>query len=197
MSMIDGRTIDGRTIEQIMADKDVNSQEKFKTLWEYYFPRLLVYTRSFRALSDSEPEDIVSDILFKIFKNLHAYNQVYSLSTWVYNIAKNYLIDLYRKNKRNAKPVSINEIDEQDIIDHRGHGNVDDKAIEKDAVEKCRQCIKSLSGKEQRIIFLKYYEGLNSKEIALIEDMSHNTVRQRLMSIRSYIKKLLGEDYEY
>jgi DNA-directed RNA polymerase specialized sigma24 family protein len=42
-----------------------------------------------------------------------------------------------------------------------------------------------------------HYEGFNSKEIALIEGMSHNTVRQRLMTIRSYIKKILGEDYEY
>jgi RNA polymerase sigma-70 factor (ECF subfamily) len=184
-------------IEQMITDKNINSQEKFKTLWEYYFPRLLVYTKSFKSLSYFEPNDIVSDILFKIFKNLHTYNQIYSLSTWVYNIARNYLIDLYRKNKRDAITVSINEIDEQDIIDHRRHINVDDNAIEKDTVEKCRRCIKLLNGKDQRIIFLRYYEGLNSKEIALIEGMSHNTVRQRLMTIRSYIKKLLGEDYEY
>lgn len=191
------RVMDGHQIEQIITDKNIDSQEKFKTLWEYYYPRLLVYTRSFKGLSNFDPKDIVSDILFKMFKNLHKYNQLYSLSTWVYNIARNHLIDLYRKNKRNALAVSIDEINEQDMIDYREHVNADDKAIEEDAVEKCRQCIKSLNEKEQRIIFLKYYEGLNSKEIALIEGMSHNTVRQRLMTIRSYIKKLLGENYEY
>jgi RNA polymerase sigma-70 factor (ECF subfamily) len=189
--------IDGRRIEQIIADKNIDTQEKFKTLWEYYYPRLLVYTRSFKGLSNFDPKDIVSDILFRVFKNLHKYNQIYSLSTWVYNMAKNHLIDLYRKNKRNATAISIDEINEQDIINYRAHINIVDKAIEKDTVEKCRQCIKSLNEKEQRIIFLKYYEGLNSKEIALIEGMSHNTVRQRLMTIRAYIKNLLGDDYEY
>jgi RNA polymerase sigma-70 factor (ECF subfamily) len=189
--------IDGHQIEQIIADKNIDAQERFKKLWEYYFPRLLVYTKSFKGLSDYEPKDIVSDILFRIFKNLHKYNQIYSLSTWVYNIAKNYLIDLYRKNKRNGMAISINKISEQDIIDHSATINAADKAIENDTIEKCKQCIKLLNEKDQRIIFLKYYEGLNSKEIALIEGISHNTVRQRLMTIRSYIKKLLGEDYEY
>jgi RNA polymerase sigma-70 factor (ECF subfamily) len=190
------RVIDGHQLEQIITDKDIDSQEKFKTLWEYYYPRLLVYTSSFKGLSNFEPNDVVSDILFRIFENLHKYNQLYSLSTWVYNIARNYLIDLYRKNKKNARVISINEINEQDIIDHREYNHIVNKVIEKDSIEKCRQCIKSLNEKDQRIIFLKYYEGLNSKEIALIEDMSHNTVRQRLMAIRSYIKKLLGKDYE-
>jgi DNA-directed RNA polymerase specialized sigma24 family protein len=44
--------------------------------------------------------------------------------------------------------------------------------------------------------FPKYYEGLNSKEIALIEGLSHNTVRQRLMTIRLQLRKLLGDAYE-
>jgi RNA polymerase sigma-70 factor (ECF subfamily) len=191
------RVVDGRRLEQIIVDKTIDPQEKFETLWEYYHPRLLLYTRSFKGLSDFEPKDIVADILSGIFKNLHKYNQIYSLSTWVYNIARNYLIDLYRKNKRNAAAISIHEINWQDIIDPREHGNIVDKVIERDTVEECRQCIKSLNEKEQRMIFLRYYEGLSSKEIALIEGMSHNAVRKRLMNIRLYIKKLLGEDYEY
>lgn len=191
------RVIEGRQVERIIRDKNIDPQEKFKALWEYYFPRLLMYTKSFKALGDFDPQDMVPDILFKVFKNLHKYNQIYSLSTWVYNIAKNYLIDRYRKNKRNVLTISINEIDGQDIVDQREYSNVAGKAAKKDTIERCRQCIKSLKEKDQRIIFLKYYEGLNSREIALIEGISHNTVRQRLMTIRAYIKKLLGDDYEY
>ncbi|MDR1030262.1 MAG: sigma-70 family RNA polymerase sigma factor [Treponema sp.] len=183
-------------MEQIITDGHIDSQEKFEILWEYYYPHLLVYTGSFKGLSNIDPKDIVSDILFKVFNNLHKYNRRYSLSTWVYNIAKNHLIDAYRKSKRSTRTVSIDEIAEQDIIDQRRDNNIVDKVIEKDSIEKCRLCIKSLNKKDQRMIFLKYYEGLNSKEIALIEGLSHNTVRKRLMTIRLHIKKLLGDDYE-
>jgi RNA polymerase sigma-70 factor (ECF subfamily) len=187
------QTPDNRRIEELTADAHIDSREKFKTLWEYYYPRLLLYTGSFKGLP-VEPGDIVQDILLKVFNNLHTYNRLYSLSTWVYNIAKNCLIDAYRKNKRNIRTVSIDEVNEQDILDKGGA--IVNKVIEKDSIEECRQCIKSLSKKDQRLIFLKYYEGLNSKEIARIEGVSHNTVRQRLMIIRQHIRKQLGEDYE-
>jgi RNA polymerase sigma-70 factor (ECF subfamily) len=189
------QAIDGRKVEHIVTDTHIHSGGKFKILWEYYYPRLLVYTGSFKGLSGFEPKDLVSDILIRVYNNLHKYNRLYSLSTWVYNIARNYLIDVYRKNKTNIRAVSIDEIDEQEIIDRTEHDNIVDRIIKKDDIEKCRVCIKSLNKKDQRIIFLKYYEGLNSKEIALIEGISHNTVRQRLMTIRSHIRKLLGEDH--
>jgi RNA polymerase sigma-70 factor (ECF subfamily) len=186
---------DSRRIEEIMADERIDFREKYKKLWEYYYPRLLLYTGSFKGLP-VEPKDIVQDILLKVFNNLHTYNRLYSLSTWVYNIARNCLIDMYRKNKRNIRVVSIDEVNEQDIPDKGEHNTIVDKVIEKDSIEECRLCIKSLSKRDQRLIFLKYYEGLNSREIALIEGMSRTTVRQRLMTIRLHMKKQLGEDYE-
>jgi RNA polymerase sigma-70 factor (ECF subfamily) len=183
-------------MEQMITDGHIDSREKFKLLWEYYYPRLLVYTGSFKGSSHDDPKDVVSDILFKAFNNLHKYNRTYSLSTWVYNIAKNHLIDVYRKNKKSGRMVSLDEVAERDMIDKGTDNTIVDQVIENDSIEKCRLCIKSLHKKDQRLIFLKYYEGLNSKEIALIEGVSHNTVRQRLMAIRLRIKKLLGEDYE-
>jgi RNA polymerase sigma factor (sigma-70 family) len=91
--------------------------------------------------------------------------------------------------------VSDEEINEQ-VISAREQDNFVDRIIQKDIAEKCRQCIESLNEKDKRLVFLKYYEGLNSKEISLIEGISHNTIRQRLMIVKSRIKKLLGDDYE-
>ncbi|MDR1250096.1 MAG: sigma-70 family RNA polymerase sigma factor [Treponema sp.] len=188
--------IDGSRVEQIITDERIDLQEKFEALWQYYYPRLLVYTGSFKGLQNVDPKDMVSDILFKVLSSLHTYKRIYSLSTWVYNIAKNHAIDAYRKNKNSAGTISLDKIAEQDMVDRRENNSIIDKVIENDSIEKCRICIKSLDKKDQRLIFLKYYEGLNAKEIALIEGVSHNTVRQRLMTVRRRLKKLLGEDYE-
>jgi RNA polymerase sigma-70 factor (ECF subfamily) len=187
--------IDGYKLQQMILDNNVDSQEKFKYLWEYYYPRLLMYIKFFKKISNSEHDDIVSDILLKIFNNLHKYNQIYSLSTWVYNIAKNYILDLCRKTNKLSIVISNEEIDEQ-VISIGEQDNFVDKIIQKDIANKCRQCIELLNEKDKRLVFLKYYEGLNSKEIALIDGISHNTIRQRLMVVKSRIKKLLGDDYE-
>ncbi|MDR1219350.1 MAG: hypothetical protein LBK73_07060, partial [Treponema sp.] len=65
-----------------------------------------------------------------------------------------------------------------------------------DIAEECRRCIESLHEKYKRLVFLRYYEGLNSKEIAVIEGAPQSTIRQRLMAVRSRLKKLLEDYYE-
>jgi RNA polymerase sigma-70 factor (ECF subfamily) len=188
-------TVDGNQLKLYILDKDRNLQDKFKDLWEYYFPRLLVYIASFKGILPHEYNDIVSEVLLIIFKKLERYNQKYSLSTWVYTIAKNHFIDVLRKSK-NTSLVPIDLIDEQYVVNHTEQKNVIDMIIEQDVVDKCRQIIKSLKERDKRLIFLKYYEGLNSKEIALIEGIPASTVRQRLMIIKSYIKERIGDCYE-
>jgi RNA polymerase sigma-70 factor (ECF subfamily) len=187
-------TIDGNQLRLYILDKDRNSQDKFKALWEYYFPRLLVYIASFKGILPHEYNDIVSEVLLTVFKKLEQYNPKYSLSTWVYTIAKNHFIDLLRKSK-NTNTVPIDLIAEQHIVNHTGQKHVIDIIIEQDMIDKCQQIIKGLKERDKRLIFLKYYEGLNSKEIALIEGIPASTVRQRLMIIKSYIKERIGGCY--
>jgi RNA polymerase sigma-70 factor (ECF subfamily) len=188
--------MDRYELEQKILDSKVDPQEKYQFLWEYYYPRLLIYMKSFKKIPDAERADVVSDILLKVFNNLQKYNRLYSLSTWVYNIAKNYALDLYRKINKSPQIVSDGKIDEQAVCD-KEQNDFAGAIAQKDAAEKCRQCINSLNKKDRRIVFLRYYEGLNAKEISLIEGISHNAIRQRLRAVKSRIKKLLGDDYEY
>jgi RNA polymerase sigma-70 factor (ECF subfamily) len=159
-------TIDGNQLRLSILDKDRNPQDKFKDLWEYYFPRLLVYIASFKGIPPHEYNDIVSEILLTVFKKIERYNPKYALSTWVYAIAKNHFIDALRKSK-NTNMVPIDLIDEQRTVNHTEQKNVIDIIIEQEAVDKCRQIIKTLKERDKRLIFLKFYEGLNSKEIAI------------------------------
>jgi predicted choloylglycine hydrolase len=73
--------MDRHEVEQKIFDKNIDSREKCKDMWEYYYPRLLIYIKSFKKILDAEQHDVVSDILLKVFNNLHKYNQLYSLST--------------------------------------------------------------------------------------------------------------------
>jgi RNA polymerase sigma-70 factor (ECF subfamily) len=188
--------MDRLELEQRILDKTIDPLEKYKDLWEYYRPRLLIYIKSFKKIPSSEHTDVVSDILLKTFNNLHKYNQLYSLSTWVYNIAKNYALDLYRKTSASLPAFSDDKIDEQ-TVKAGEQDSIVDAIIQNDIIEKCRKCIETLNEKDKRLVFLRYYEGLNSREISLVEGISRSAVRRRLMVIKSHIKKLLGDDYGY
>jgi RNA polymerase sigma-70 factor (ECF subfamily) len=188
--------VDGHQLKLYILDKNRNSQDKFKDLWEYYFPRLSIYITSFKGILPSEYNDIVSEVLLTIFRKIECYNPEYSLSTWVYNIAKNYFIDVIRKSK-NSNNVPIDSIEEQYVVNDTKQMNIIDTVIEQDMVDKCRHIIKSLKERDKRLIFLKFYEGLNSKEIALLEGIPASTVRQRLMVVKSYIKENIGDGYAH
>jgi RNA polymerase sigma factor (sigma-70 family) len=83
--------IDGYQIKLKSKGNKEDAQEAFKELWEYYYPRLLIYISSFKKIPSSEYDDITSEILIRAFKNIEKYNGIYSLSTWVYTIAKKLL----------------------------------------------------------------------------------------------------------
>ncbi|MDR2792084.1 MAG: sigma-70 family RNA polymerase sigma factor [Treponema sp.] len=183
--------IDGTLLRKKALGGREEARDAFKELWEYFYPRLLVYIASFKRLPASEHEDIVSDALIKAFNALETYNGMYSLSTWVYAIARNYFVDAIRKSK-NMTPVSIEAIDGQNLVNYNNQKSVIDDIIDKEAVNACKRIIDTLNEKDKRLIFLKYFEELNSREIGLIEGMSPNTVRWRIAAIKSYIATHIG-----
>jgi RNA polymerase sigma-70 factor (ECF subfamily) len=186
--------IDENQLRLCILDKNGDPQDKFKGLWERYFPRLLIYIASFKGIAPSEYNDIVSEVLLAIFKKIERYNPDYALSTWVYAIARNHFIDRLRKLK-NSNDVPLDSAAEQYAAGHIEQKNVVDAIIEQDMVDTCQGIIKKFKKQDQRLIFLKYYEGLNSREIARVEGIPASTVRQRLMMIRSCIKEHIGDCY--
>jgi RNA polymerase sigma-70 factor (ECF subfamily) len=188
-------SIDGYQIKLKSQGNKEDAQEAFKELWEYYYPRLLIYISSFKKISTSEYDDIISEILIRAFKNIKKYNGIYSLSTWVYTIAKNYCIDVIRKLKYTTS-IPIETLDKQKLIKYDIQKSIADDIIEKENLHNCIQAINTLTEKDKRIVFLKYIEGLNSKEIGLLEGISPNTIRWRLAVIKSYIAKKIGGNYE-
>ncbi|MDR1232355.1 MAG: sigma-70 family RNA polymerase sigma factor [Spirochaetaceae bacterium] len=171
--------------------KDTEDRVTPNELWEHYYPRLRVFVASFAKLPSAEHEDLVSEILVKAITKLDTYKQTYSLSTWIYNIAKNHCIDAVRKTGRAyaTPPETLDKhaADQPDVIDD---------IIAREELDTCKRAIDSLKERDRRLVFLKYYEGLNSKEIALLEGINANTVRQRLMVIKAYVKKVMEDDYE-
>ena len=74
------------------------TKEEFICLYEEFFPK--IYNSVYYRVNDATTaEDIVSQIFLKILKNKDQYSsEKAKLSTWIYTIAHNCLIDFYRKN---------------------------------------------------------------------------------------------------
>lgn len=151
----------------------------YEYIWNKYNKRLLYFIKN---NSNQSPEDLLSEIMIKIFENIDKYDPEYSLSTWVYTITKNHLINDYKKKK----PILIHDFDNSDIETSVSDNSFDEKAAQVENI------LKDFSPEMKEIIFLRYYEKQSYNNISKILNIKKGTVKSRL----HYAKKILKENLE-
>ena len=79
--------------------KETFSPLNFEKIYAEYFPKIYNFI-FYRLLSREDTEDLVSEVFFKVAKNLDRFDEGKAkLKTWIYRIAQNTLIDFYRSRK--------------------------------------------------------------------------------------------------
>jgi RNA polymerase sigma-70 factor (ECF subfamily) len=81
-------------IEQIIN----GDNEAILLFYRTYSPRIAKYLRS-RVARKEDAEEILDDIFLDAIDNLPLFQKKCDLSTWIYRIAHNKVVDFYRKKK--------------------------------------------------------------------------------------------------
>jgi len=76
-------------------DKTMNPIE---TLWRNTSDQLLSFIRS-RVNDAIQAEDILQDVFLKMYEHIHTLREDQKLESWMYQIARNAIIDHYRTHK--------------------------------------------------------------------------------------------------
>lgn len=156
-----------------------------------------VYTLAFNITHNrQDAEEAAQDVFIKIFRNLKYFKFESSFGTWVYRIAMNSAINIYRaRARRGQKTANIDEIG--DVADPLFSASKDTLDRE-NAESKVAELLKSLSPEHRSCIVLREIEGLDYKEIAEILKVPLNTVRSRLKRAReSLIAYCRKEGFRY
>lgn len=131
-----------------------------------------------------DAEDAVQDVFLKIIDNPPNFDEIQNIKAWLIritiNVCKNKLNLYWNKNK-----CSIDDIGEIQTFDNYNLGSEVTKAV------------MSLDHKYRITIYMYYYEGYSTPEIAKILEKSEVTVRSLLYRARAKLKKILKEDYDF
>ncbi len=175
--------MDELTVEA-MAIED--KEELIDEIMNRYGQEILQLTFSY-VNNKAIAEDLTQDIFVKCYKNLHTYSGKAKLRTWLWRIAinhcKDFLKSWYNKN------VVISEA--EPVISVTKKEMVEEKVIQKEEDEQLISAIMSLPIKYREVIYLHYYEDQPIKEIALLTEVSHNTVKTRLRRAKELLKERL------
>lgn len=132
----------------------------------------------------ADAEDSVQEIFVRIIEKKpdwkdENHTKNYLIRTAV-NICKNRLTSFWQRNKR-----SVDDICDVPFYDDY---NTDSSVL---------KAVMSLPEKERIAVYMYYYEGYKSAEIAHLTNKSDAAVRTYLMRARKKLKEMLKEDYDF
>lgn len=130
--------------------------EAREALYRECYPKVKRYVAA-RVSHPQEAEDLVSDIFLKVYQRLDTFDETKaSVSTWVYAITRNAVIDYYRGQRHIAElPETL-----------AAEGDLEDSFLRRDALEALAAALAALEERQRDIIILRYYRGMTLKAIA-------------------------------
>lgn len=162
------------------------SHPDITTIYNEYHDRVMGYIYA-RLRSKEDAEDLCQDIFVKVHSKLESFDPTKaSISTWIFSITRNSVIDYYRR----SRPFS--EMDENIPED----GEIDDDLLNDETLEELAAALAKLPLQLREIIVLRYYDALPLTEIAKKLNLSYGAIKIRhgkaLQQIRANMAHSLG-----
>ena len=147
--------------------------------------------------SESEALDATQEIFVRIWKGLEGFRGEARLSTWVFQIAWNYLRWYRRRAGRQPNLVPVeggaNDLPGPQLADTRP--DPERRATSAQLLERVETAIDDLPEHYRVVVWLRDAEDLTYERIAEVLDLPIGTVRSRLARARACLKKALdGND---
>jgi RNA polymerase sigma-70 factor (ECF subfamily) len=134
--------------------------EAFARLYACYVERITRYVY-FRVTDHQLAEDITSRIFIKMLEKLKTYQVGQSpVVAWLYRMAHNAVIDHYRM-KRTF--ISLEDANQAEV---RHEDGIDEKLDLQVKSQQLRAALQVLTEEQQRVLILRFIDGLSTREIA-------------------------------
>lgn len=175
--------------EQEIVSRAQQTPESFALLYDHYFPKIYNYIYQ-RVHNTQLAEDLVSETFYKALANIQKFRwRDRSFACWLYTIARNQIVDTFRK----SKPVILDESWAEGIA---APGNdPEEKVMQEDIKNELMVVLRTLSQDQQDALLLRFQEGLKIKEIAQVMNRNEGAVKALLFrGLKSLRKKMEGEN---
>lgn len=185
--------------QQIMSDQELVSlylsgQEKALAMLVNRHKDKL-FTSIYMLVRDRTiAEDVLQDAFVKIVTTLKSgkYNEEGKFIQWASRIARNLVIDHFRKAK---KMPTINDSEGNDVFSYINvhEENQEERVIRTEREEKIRRLIEELPQEQREVLVLRNYVELSFKEISEITGVSINTALGRMRYALNNLRKLIEQ----
>ncbi len=161
-------------------------------LVDTYSPRVFNMAYQF-AGSFEEAEDLTQDIFFKLYNSLSKYDRAKDFTAWLLTLAKNHLIDSYRRTK--WEKAHRDAFDEH-LASPNPAGDPEAVLLKEASRKAVWNGLNSLPAEARMAVILRDIQGKTYEEVAEIMSVPIGTVKSRINRGRLELAKILSPGKE-
>jgi RNA polymerase sigma-70 factor (ECF subfamily) len=168
----------------------LSDEAAFVEIVNRYEAKLRRYISRISAFPDEEIEEILQDVFLSVWKNLRGFDTRIKFSSWIYRIAHNQTISLFRKFKSRGRE------QEEELTSELFIPVADDFASHVDAkidAELIQTALAEMPEKYREILVLRFFEDLSCDEIADVLRCSVGTVSTLVSRARKKFHSVVDE----
>ena len=141
--------------------------------------------------NDDEAFDATQEIFLRVWRGLAGFRGHAKLSTWVFQIAWNYLRGHHRRQQNRLTAV-VGDADTRVARAPDPGPGPERRALAADLLSRVTEAMDELPEHYRVVLWLRDAEDLSYQEIAEVLDLPIGTVRSRLARARASLKKAVG-----
>ena len=166
-----------------------SSHDEFDALVKPHLQYLYKLAYRFTRQRD-DAEDLVQDLLLKLFPRLDEMREIEKLSPWLGRILYRMYVDRYRSQQRS--PLQLIDDEESFYHDKEDHQpQPGEQLAAGESADMLQQALNQLNDDQRVLVILHDVEGYTLQEISNLQDTSLGTLKSRLNRARSKLRDIL------
>lgn len=178
----------------------VHTENNSRLVFERFYPWVRRFFGRF-GYTPQDCEDLAQEVLSQVFRQIGSFRSDGSFKSWLFAVASNLHRNRQRdrhREKRSGQEVSIDAKTESGAPLYEpvvGDSPPDRAAYEKERREALARAMKGMPPQMGRALALRIDQDLKYREIAVVLQISVETVKAHLFSARQRLREELGDDY--
>ena len=172
---------------RLLQEAQAGNPDAYGQLYELYAP--VVFRFLFAHLDDRmDAEDLTVEVFLRTWRSLNTYrDQGVPFAAFLFRIARNALIDHYRRTRKVEQPLSL---EEELVSDPQAEPG--EAVLENLERQEIRQILDKLREDYRTVLILRFLSDLSPEETAQIMGKSTGAVRVLQYRALAALRKLLG-----
>ncbi len=184
------RPVSEGEIKSLALQASRNDPAAFTTLYRLYFSQVFTFI-NFRVSCREDAEDLANTVFEKALGAIDRYRpKPAQFSTWLYTIAKNCIIDHYRKRRL---PVDV-EADAAVVPTHDVSYDPEASLLLEERKRTLREALEGLTCDQREVVECRFFFELSIQETALLMEKTEGAVKALQFRALDNLQRFLTED---